>query len=402
MSNHRMFRLGWKGVSCFGLLLIGLWLGQSWLGVTNVQGAEDGAATQVAQAWANVRNSTHYNFSADVTMTTIPLPTAGNIGRFSKTDSLYLEGTNNLVDETMQMALWGGGVSVADQANAYQMRVQDGATQMRVGNGEWQANKGDTLSFAPEGDFLAFLDIAKNVAFASEQPTNTEGQNMVIYTFDLDGRAYAEKLTRITQKQLVSDGQLPPGASIQIPNHLAKLTGSGELWIDARGLPVRQKIAMSMPPTPGSDNRTETVMDIYFSDYQLDPPLLAAVPLLQPLARSLTSIALPTPYEAGTTFALFSLTLVGMAILIRPSRRTQLSVTVVTLFAIILTPTLQAQASSLAIDRLTAYQTRAAVSERPVEIAQKDVANQKGASEAVPYAPPEAALNLPAAAPAAR
>ena len=115
MRNHRIFRLDWKSVACVGLLLIGLWLGQSWFGVTNVQGAEEGAAAQVAQAWANVRNSTHYNFSADVTLTTIPLPTAGNIGRFSKTDSLYLEGSNNLVDETMQVALWGGGVSVADR-----------------------------------------------------------------------------------------------------------------------------------------------------------------------------------------------------------------------------------------------------------------------------------------------
>lgn len=159
------------------------------------------------------RQQDQYDFSADIEIKTIPLPTAGNIGRFSKTDSLYLEGTNNLDERSVQMALWGGGVSVADRANAYQMRSQDGRMQTRVGDGEWQTSNDATIAFAPEGDFLAFLDMAKNVALSSNHPATSADSHFTIYTFDLDGRAYAEKLTNITQKQLVSSGQLPVGTA---------------------------------------------------------------------------------------------------------------------------------------------------------------------------------------------
>jgi hypothetical protein len=166
MKIQRNLHWRGRGIACIGLLLLGVWLAQQW-SVTTAFGAEPTAAARVAQAWANVRNSTQYTFSADVTLTTIPLPTAANIGRFSKSDSLYLEGSNNLRAETMQMALWGGGVSVADQAGAYQIRVQDGQAQTRVGDGDWQTSNESTIAFAPEGDFLAFVELAKGVTPAA-------------------------------------------------------------------------------------------------------------------------------------------------------------------------------------------------------------------------------------------
>ncbi|MFN8333457.1 MAG: LamG-like jellyroll fold domain-containing protein, partial [Saprospiraceae bacterium] len=410
MSNKRTSKFGRKSVICAFILLLGLLVSQQWWGAIALAtgaGRPLQAAAQVAQVWEKVRNSQQYDFSADVTVKTIPLATASNIGRFSKTDSLYLEGTNNLRKQNLQMALWGGGVSVADRANAYQVRVQDGNYQTRVGDGEWQASRENAVAFAPEGNFLAFLDMAKNVKLTSQPaPTSTEGKtgslndNLTAYAFDLDSQAYAQKLTSITQQQLVRSGELPIGAAIQVPDHLAKMSGTGELWVDERGLPVRQKIFLSMPPAPGSDNRSETEMDIYFSNYQLAPPLLASAPWLQPLLKPIAEIR---PSEASTmaiNFSLIALAFLALAALIRPNRTVQTVVTLVVVFCIVITPTLQAQASSIAIDRFTAQQDDQAATERQGAAEQKISESQRVAVAAAPYAPPEAALNLMAEAPA--
>ncbi|MCB0083941.1 MAG: hypothetical protein KDE47_23535, partial [Caldilineaceae bacterium] len=365
------------------------------------------AAPQVEQAWHNGRSSTQYAFSADIQIKTIPLPTAGNIGRFSQTDSLYVEGTNNLAQNTIQMALWGGSVSVADRANAYQVRTQHGRTETRIGDGEWQTSNESAIAFATEGDFLAFLDVVQNVALATDRlPAAGEPacalldcDHLAVYTFDLDSRAYAQKLTRISQQQLQRSGQLPPGATIQIPPHLANISGAGELWVDGRGLPVRQSVTIAMPPTPSADNRTETVMDIYFSGYQSDPPLFAALPGLDALSRSRARIELPTTSEVSMSMSLFTLAVLGMVILIRPGRRVRAAVTVVMLIAIILTPTLQVQAGALAMDRLSAKQANQAATDAAQAAGQKVLASQYAARFAAPYTPPRSVLNLPADAP---
>ncbi len=177
MRNKQAIRVGWKGLSSAVVLLLVLVGYQQW-STTSASGAgmETGldtgldTAADVTQVWNNVRNSSQYDFSADIEIKTIPLPTASNIGRFSKTDSLYLEGTNNLDERSVQMALWGGGVSVADRANAYQMRSQDGKMQTRVGDGEWQTSNDATIAFAPEGDFLAFWTWRKMWRFPATTP----------------------------------------------------------------------------------------------------------------------------------------------------------------------------------------------------------------------------------------
>ena len=388
-----------------GLLLLGLLLYHQWAGAAlGATARPDSVAAHVAQVWQNVRNSQQYTFNADIAITTIPLPTAGNIGRFSKTDSLYLEGVNNLRANELQMALWGGSVSVVDRAAAYQVRTLDGAMQSRVGDGEWETSEDSAIAFAPEGDFLAFLDLAKNIKVASDRlpmqddaPADSE---LTRYVFDLDGHAYAEKLTHLTQQQLVRTGQLPAGVAIQAPSHLANLSGAGELWVDGRGLPVRQKLTMSIPPAPGADHRAETVMDIRFAGYQSQPPLLAGTPLLQPLVNSIAHIDLPTPAEAAMPFSLFALALVVMAALLRPGRRTYQVVTFLTLFSLVFTSALHVQASTLSIDRYNARQTEMSADTTQSAIEDAVLESREALRAAAPYAPPAAILERQVAAPA--
>jgi hypothetical protein len=51
---------------------------------------------EVQAAWRRVRESGAYHFSADIRQTTVPRSTISNVGRPSKTETLYLEGETNL------------------------------------------------------------------------------------------------------------------------------------------------------------------------------------------------------------------------------------------------------------------------------------------------------------------
>ena len=398
--KHRLASLiGWMTLFGVGLLLVGLWIYLPHPGQTPT------AAAQVKQAWTNSSLTSSYAFSADVTIKTIPLPTMGNIGRFSRTDSLYLQGNNDLSNKDVQMALWGGGVNVADRANAYQVRVVDGVTQTRVGDEAWQSSQDSPIAFAPEGDFLAFLDVATNVAFAQDRVPAPDDPacmavdctQLTVYTFDLDSQGYARRLRDVSQAQMVRNGMLPPGASVQVPDHLANITGSGELWVDNRGLPVREKVFMSMPAAPGADNRSETAMDIRFTHYQ--GGMLAAATPWQRLGARISAIPLPKTSDVSLSFGIFFLAILAMFKLVRPSRRTHLVATVIVLVAMIFTPLLQVHAMTLANGQVSAMQAKQAVAQDRSTLQQKFQDLQRAQAAAAPYVPPAAFSAAAIAAP---
>ena len=84
MKNKLTYRIGQMTLIGVSLLLLALLVYQQRSGPAAT------AAGRVEQAWDTVRSSARYDFAADIAIETIPLPTAGNIGRFSKTDSLFL------------------------------------------------------------------------------------------------------------------------------------------------------------------------------------------------------------------------------------------------------------------------------------------------------------------------
>ena len=253
------------------------------------------AAGDVAQVWKNVQRSDSYAFTAAIENKTIPLATVGNIGRFSRTASLYVEGQNSPRDEELQLAMWGGLVNTLDQEAAYQMRLRDGRVETRVGNEAWQPGSDLNVGMAPGGDFLAFLDVATDIAAAD----NSANPDYTIYQFNVDGRAYAQRLIQISQDYLVRTNQLPAGVALQVPDNIQAISGSGELWVNANGLPAREIVTLNIPAAAGADYRTEATLDVQFSDYQ---GAAAVVFWQQPgraLSRALSSLPLPTATEAG-------------------------------------------------------------------------------------------------------
>ena len=355
------------------------------------------ASSKVAQAFIAVKNSDSYAFAADVVIHTIPLPTAGNIGRFSKTDSLYLEGNNDLHNKNLQMAMWGGGVSALDRKAAYQMKIEKGSVQTRAGEGEWKTGDTSLMSLAPDGDFLGFLDVAKNVKQAEEVNAAATDAELTQFTFDVDGHAYAAKMAQISQKQLERNGDLPAGAALQVPQQLQNMGGTGRLWVNALGLPVRQQVTLNMPPAPGSDTRSETVMDVHFSNYKSDAATVAITPLLQPLARSIRRIELPDAQTVAINTTMLAMGMLAVIATMHRGRRVKRIMHLTLLSSMLLSPVMQANAGTASLNKINTLRTKQAEAQK-TNTAEKAVADaRQSVVQAAPYAPAPAVLNKLAA-----
>ena len=312
------------------------------------------AAGDVAQVWKNVQRSDSYAFTAAIENKTIPLATVGNIGRFSRTASLYVEGQNSPRDEELQLAMWGGLVNTLDQEAAYQMRLRDGRVETRVGNEAWQPGSDLNVGMAPGGDFLAFLDVATDIAAAD----NSANPDYTIYQFNVDGRAYAQRLIQISQDYLVRTNQLPAGVALQVPDNIQAISGSGELWVNANGLPAREIVTLNIPAAAGADYRTEATLDVQFSDYQ---GTAAVVFWQQPgraLSRALSSLPLPTATEAGLGLVALLLVIAFTAIILHPNRKTQRIIISGLVAIMLLSPLMQVKAAALTEDQIAAFQAR--------------------------------------------
>lgn len=204
------------------------------------------SANPVIDAWTMAKQQGSYRFSSDVTQTTTPLATLKNVGRSSRNDELHLEGSTNLTDQRMSLHLWAGGGSAYDPNSGLEVSVEKGKTLIRQAGGAWQ-DKGDlAASLAPNGDFMTFLAGLRDV---QEMGSETRGGiHFTRYTFQIDGPAVADFVRDQMQRSMSDNGQLPPGIQLQTPTQYAQMNGSGEIWITAAGLPLRQILNLTFPP----------------------------------------------------------------------------------------------------------------------------------------------------------
>ncbi|MFZ6027824.1 MAG: LamG-like jellyroll fold domain-containing protein [Chloroflexota bacterium] len=245
------------------LLALSLW---AWANPWRAQA--QGIDTQPEAVWERVRRLGRYDFSVDIAQTTLPLPKVENIGRESKTQRLYLQGSNNLPERRMNLSLWGlQGGSLLDAASAVEVKVEGERAFTRYGDGEWQESENFTGFFAPEGDFLAFLVAARDVTDAGEE--TRAGLTFRRYTFRIDGPAFAGYLRDQIERQMIARGELPPGISLDLPQVYAGMSGHGELWVLSNGLPLRQALHLDFPD--GEDTRSEAAVTVDFSNFPKQP-----------------------------------------------------------------------------------------------------------------------------------
>jgi hypothetical protein len=52
------------------------------------------------------------------------------------------------------------------------------------------------------------------------------------------------------EEELRRKGKLPAGLTVDLADHYVDMTGTGELWVNDEGLPIRQVLQMTFPPAP--------------------------------------------------------------------------------------------------------------------------------------------------------
>ncbi len=224
----------------------------------------------VQRAWDLVRQANSYSFTAQVDQLNVPLPTPLNVGKHSQLQSARLEGKANLAERKMEFTLSSEGGSPLDPQSGTQIKVDGERAFSRQGQQAWQEIPDFTSSIAPQSDFMAFLAGARNIRLAA--PPGETGTAR--YTFDVNGPAFADYMDRQLTQQLTAQGKLPPAAQLNLQKQFAGLSGTGEIWIGADGLPVRQVLHVQLPPT--SQQQVQADVQVSFRDFGPLPAAAAA------------------------------------------------------------------------------------------------------------------------------
>ena len=224
------------------------------------------APDPVTAAWAKAKAAGSYHFTSDVLQKTIPVASLTNVGRTSHTDAFHLEGQNDLRQQTLELTLWHQGGSVLNAASGVSVRTAGGKTFTRRGNEAWQETNNQLDAFAPQGDFLGYLAAIRNVSTGIRETRN--GISFTRYTFTLDGPAFANYMHEQMLAALRAKRELPAGVQLELSAYYRDLTGSGELWVSANGLPLRQILKLRFPEQ--KDDRVEASMTVNFAKYGVE------------------------------------------------------------------------------------------------------------------------------------
>jgi hypothetical protein len=347
-------------------------------------GATGEQAIRAALALARERGS--YRFDGDVTQVTLPSATVMNVGRTSRSDAFHIEGAANVRNAALDMRLWSGGGSVAQDETAIGVKVENGRTFVRQGTGEWKQDSAfSTDGLAPQGDFLAFLKAVRNV-----QPGVRETRAGIAFTrfaFQIDGPAFAEWARDQMEAAMIRKGELAPGTRLTAPAYYRDMTGEGELWVRDDGLPLRQVLTLRFPEQ--RDESVHAQIKITFSEFGPAPA--------NPFMATLNRIGDALPNAQFMLLVLVSLALIGLLMRFHASRRVQRAVAVVIISVLVSSAPLDGlkQASLLSARTANAAGQEKARSEAE---AMKTLSSLDAKEKFNPHASPLAAAEQRAAA----
>lgn len=289
----------------------------------------------VTAAWQRAQARGGYHFSVDVVQVTVPAATLTNVGRRSTQEQIYLEGQTELPSGSMDLRIWSdsldNGGSILVPESGLEVQVVDGKTRTRRGTGPWEESSSLTDGYAPQGDFLAYLAAMKDVTLLGS--ATRHGLAYTRYGFQIDGPAFARYSRDQMQQALAARGDLPAGVQLELSPYNAAMTGDGELWVGADGLPLRQILRLRFPAE--RDEQLSAQIAVNFFDYAEQTS--AAVTLLNaPAALG----ALVAPYLPGSLIMTISLAGVLLLMLYRRRRVVEVGVAVSMSLLLVLTPLL--------------------------------------------------------------
>ncbi|MCO5195130.1 MAG: right-handed parallel beta-helix repeat-containing protein [Anaerolineae bacterium] len=235
-------------------------------------GAQSSALEQIKKS---VEEQGTYRFTADIEQTLIPRSVPENIGRTDEQIDLRLDGQVSMPDQAeLQLRFEGGGLN-DDPLNLR----QDGTTTYLLQEDEWVAVENPAALAAPGNDYFIYLSAAHELRQLEDSLSG-----FTRYAFDIDGPSLAAYIR--TQAQRTQ----PANTTIQTSPLVEKMSGHGELWVDAAGLPRRQIVDLDVPEASEAyHSRMHMVMD-----FQFDGVAITSAELSSQLASASTTTANPT------------------------------------------------------------------------------------------------------------
>ena len=256
----------------------------SWI---NTFQKEARAERMVRDAWQRITQAGQYDFSTTVEQITYPAPKLSNVGSSSTRDVYHISGRADLEQRKLTVSLWQNAGSLMNTQDGLEIRIEDGQAWGRAISGEWQKiNSFSASSFAPGNDAASFLASARNVHLKEYVALNmspVEGKTLQLksahYTFDLDANRMAAYMRDQMVAELQRAGKLPAGMHLELSSEYRKMTGNGEVWIGADGLPLRMTMNMKFPPAK-SGERIEARLNTEFFVQQPETQQAASFYLL--------------------------------------------------------------------------------------------------------------------------
>ena len=226
----------------------------------------------VQAAWINLQQSGAYSFSTAVEQITHPAPAITNVGKAADRQVYAMDGTNDLINESIFMRLFQQETNIANQQDAIEIRIEKGKAYGRTEQSEWVSlDSFSTDTFAPGNDFSSFLKAADNIRFVSNESRDVpdaEGMLATVevghYRFDIDSNRFAAFMRDQMVAEYQRAGKLPHNMQLSISDLYLDMRASGEIWIGSNGYPLRMEVQMQMPQEK-SGERVEALVKTDFS-----------------------------------------------------------------------------------------------------------------------------------------
>ena len=362
-------------------------------------GPSGSAERRARGAWDEARARGAYRFASDLRVTTYPAHALTAVGQSSRVEDLRVEGQVDVPGGAMQLTLREEGGNLFAQAGIVELRMEDNKAFARIGAGSWQEIDDFSGSFAPGGDPLAFLAGATDFRLAGSGaaplPNASGDLAYTRYAFTIDGNAFGSYVRSQLQRRLDEQGELPPGVTLEMPALYEGMTGSGELWVDSRGLPLRLTVEMQYAEAPAGE-RTFARVSTDFSGFPEASP--ASGLWLPGLLRSAGGpgaalAAVPWGRTAAQSALLVIVAAAGLLVTYRRrSRVVYASLAVAVIVSMVVTPLLRSE-------RISAYSEKQAARAAKVEQQKQAQALMQGAAWDATRNPLEDAPPAPVAGP---
>ncbi|KAA3664489.1 MAG: tandem-95 repeat protein, partial [Chloroflexi bacterium] len=298
-------------------------------------------AQNLDEAYQRVLDAGAYDFSSVIQQTLVPRAIPEMIGETNHNLNMYLDGEVELPGNgRLRLSVEGAGLDPTPV-----MLVHENGSSFMMKENEQIPIENPVGFAAPTGDYLSYLAAAENV-----QPCDITQAPLpdatTCYTFDINGEHFAE-FTRIQmQKQMQANGTLHPNSNLEPSLMLSNMVGSGKIWIDANGLPLRQKVDLDFTELSDLyDARVSMVTDYEFDETAVQTVIAAQTPVKSLLSWDRTALnRLGTAVNAAVPNAVILLFFVVSVLLLIALRRRRWMYTFVAVAIILImltTPMLQ-------------------------------------------------------------